>query len=383
MKLSDLVGLTAVDPDQAVAHINTWFGADDLVCLVGMRQHRGRGKNVLSQAMKARDLVGVLRSDNRFEFLEGLTVDEDGNKWNVYVGVSAVEKGVTAVKRGGLDNIAAMPGVWADLDVKSGSFESEEEILAWAKEKLPVPTLAVTTGSGGVHLYWKTEQPLPLFQARELQKRWWSYVAAQAGEKSIDRLIDPSRILRLAGTVRWPKDGETALPAQTVIRYRDPHRKYTLETLYGLSAAAWEEYNTRVTRTRQNDAQRRLEADELAKLALEGKGQWALYAAIASVEETVNQRYTWDEILEPHGWTFLREDYHGRREWARPGRAEKSATTDWVESPNMMSLLSWSEETGLYDLREAGVHLSKYRVLLRLKYNDDATALVKDVLDLK
>jgi hypothetical protein len=45
-----------------------------------------------------------------------------------------------------------------------------------------------------------------------------------------------------------------------------------------------------------------------------------------------------------------------------------------------MSLLSSSEETGLADLKEAGVVLTKYRVALRLWFNDDETKMIEYTL---
>lgn len=380
MKLSDVAGSVTVSPQQAVLHLTSWFMPDDLVVVVGIRQKRGTRKNVIAQVAKASELVAELQSSNGDVLLDGLTMDDDGVQWNVYIAVSAAEHQLASIsKRGGLDNIASMPGVWVDLDIKPGSFSSQDEILQFMREKLPEPSLVIATGSGGVHGYWRTAPPLNLMQAREVQRRWWSHVAEAAGDHAIDKLVDPSRILRLAGTIRWPKEGEDATPAMTHILHVNREIRYSLEQLYNLTSEAWHRYETKINRTRVDDAQRRLAADEMAKLAM-GDGKWATYAAIGMVEELYSELVSWDDILEPNGWTFLREDSQGRREWARPGRGDKSATTDWPESPDVMSLLSWSDDTGLADLREAGLPLSKYRVGLRLMFDDDQTEMIKWVL---
>jgi hypothetical protein len=53
---------------------------------------------------------------------------------------------------------------------------------------------------------------------------------------------------------------------------------------------------------------------------------------------------------------------------------------DYEDSP-VMSLLSMSEETGLADLKDAGINLTKYRVMLRLQYQDDEKKMVEHLVD--
>ena len=51
---------------------------------------------------------------------------------------------------------------------------------------------------------------------------------------------------------------------------------------------------------------------------------------------------------------------------------------DWEGSEgNVMSLMSTSRETGLLDLLEAQIPLTKWRVLVRLSFNDDYDAAMK------
>ncbi len=88
--------------------------------------------------------------------------------------------------------------------------------------------------------------------------------------------------------------------------------------------------------------------------------------------QKIDELLRWDDILVPHGWRFINEGTEGRRLWSRPGGDyRKSAVTDWEGSEgNVMSLMSTSRETGLLDLLEAHIPLTKERVLLRLSFND-------------
>ena len=102
---------------------------------------------------------------------------------------------------------------------------------------------------------------------------------------------------------------------------------------------------------------------------------------LGEIEEMTSDLITWDEILEGYGWEFYRMGSEGRREWARPGKFAKAGVTDWEESPDMLSLFSWSEETGLADLYEADAALTKWRVFLRLVHDDDLESAIADIVE--
>ena len=143
------------------------------------------------------------------EAIESSGVDdliwEDGAKFDLYFGVSTLKEVPPTGKRGGLKNVDRVPGVWADLDVKPGGFETEAEILALL-DKVPIePTAIVLTGSGGVHAYWRFTTPVHCELGGKLSLMWWSLLSELAAPVGIDRLCDPSRILRIPGTLRWPK----------------------------------------------------------------------------------------------------------------------------------------------------------------------------------
>jgi hypothetical protein len=99
------------------------------------------------------------------------------------------------------------------------------------------------------------------------------------------------------------------------------------------------------------------------------------------VEEIFNERSTWDSILIRHRWTYVGSDHEGRRHWARPGQRGKSAHTDYPPSPHVMKLFSNSPETGLAELADAGVALTKFRVCAQLDYGGDTEALTRAIVE--
>ena len=125
-----------------------------------------------------------------------------------------------------------------------------------------------------------------------------------------------------------------------------------------------------------------MSVDELAKSMIDRPevGRWELLQAVSNVEDFVNDHLSWSDILTPHGWKFRRQQGDGSKEWARPGQNARSAVTDYQGSP-VMSLLSMSPATRMSDLLDAGIPLTKYRVLLRLEYDDDEEKLIIDMVD--
>ncbi|UDL16851.1 DNA primase [Arthrobacter phage Atuin] len=367
MKLSDVLGEMEVSSADARLFLQTWFRPDDKICLVGRKSKKvGKYGNTLSQAIIARESVAFTD-----ETLKSLIFSEEA-QWNLYFGVGPIkdEVDVELMKRGKEDNVKYLPGVWADIDVKEKGFTSQESILEFLSSLPLQPSIIVGSGSGGVHAYWKllwSEEG-----NKELAERWWSYLDEAAGEeRKIDKLIDATRILRLPGSVYFPKEGSGGKTA-TVKLLKCDQIQYSIQQLTELSQAAYDVKNKKRDRVLSEDYNQNLNLDLFARDLLGGMGgnRWKMWKALAELEGYVNEHMTWDEILEPHGWTFLRtlSDDRGR-EVARPGRNERSGVVDYEDSP-VMSLLSESEETGLADLKDARIPLTKFRVYLRLQFND-------------
>lgn len=363
MKLSDLTGEVKISAHHATTFIATWFDPEDKIALVGRKSEKTGKLDTLSQSMLAKDFADMSDAD-----LEDLIFDEDGNKYNLYFGVCPIKEDVELKRRGTEANIDYVTGVWADIDIKGKGFSSQEEIIQFLFGLAVQPTIVVGSGSGGIHAYWKLA---PGERGnKELVDRWWSYLDEAAGERSIDKLVDLTRILRLPGSVYFPKEGSGGKIGTVEILYKIPNT-YTIAELYEVSAEAFKIKHERRKALIDRDSNARLDMDGFARDALQGQGgnYWQLLRAISELEDYVNQHMTWAEILEPHGWKWLRTLRDGSNEWARPGRDERSAVVDYEDSP-VMSLLSSSEETGLSDLLDARIPLTKYRVFWRLGFND-------------
>lgn len=376
MKLSEYAGDIDISPSTAVTFVQTWFKPTDQVCVVGRRSIKTGSLDVVSQTMEARELVESLNH----RLMESLIFDPDGSSYNLYIGVCPVREELGLYRRGTKDNVAYSPGVWADIDVKPEGFASESDILSWLTTLPLRPTMICGSGSGGVHAYWRVHWNEEADGA--LVERWWSYLDEMAGERSIDKLVDLTRILRIPGSVYFPKP-TAAEPFKlgTVKLIEVSGITYSVEEIAKISKDAYERRVAKRRRIIDGDAQRRLDVDGIAKGLLKGPGmgRWALMRAIAHVEDLVNESYSWSEILSPHGWTHTKTLRDGSNEWARPGQNDRSAVVDFEGSP-VMSLLSTSEDTGLSDLLDSHIPLTRYRVLLRLHYQDNEEKLVGDVI---
>jgi hypothetical protein len=317
------------------------------------------------------------------EDIWGLARRKDGTVFGSYITLFPLKdpSKVTGGKRGDKSNVGDIYGVFIDFDVKPGAFESRDDVIRFLTEgEIPKPTILVDNGgSGGMHGYWRV--PWDEVGYEELLTRWWAFVQSKS-EVKIDRLIDSTRLSRMPSSIYWPKEGSDGKPGTVSVVWADgPH--YTVQELEELTEDAYNNRKERISRTIAEHSRQRLSASEIAaELGVGGAmNQWSLYAAIATLEENFDQLYTWADILQPMGWTFLKIDGQGRHEYARPGRMEKSATVEWPESPNMMSLLSESEETGLAHLKEAGVALTKFQVALTLYWNGDTKKMAVDIVN--
>lgn len=302
-------------------------------------------------------------------------------EWNLYMSVSLMkDPPKDSRKKGGKHDVTSVPGVWVDLDTdKSGFFDDENECLTFLRE-LPQevwPTIVVATGTGGVHAYWRCERDLEPDEAEALCTMWWTYLSERTDRK-IDKLVNCDRVMKLPGSVRWPKVTGDA-PALVRLLYADGERRVLVESLKRYAEPVYNEYLDSVRRRRERVTRGRLEA---AQVAGELSG-WNMLIALSTVEDAFNEEYTWDEILGPLGWVKLDQDAEGRDIWARPGLASwelhKSASTDYQGS-HVMTLFSDSEETGLAHLLDTGATLTKYRVFVETVWNGDEAGFVRAYL---
>lgn len=387
MKLDSMYGSMKIDPSQAINLIKTWFQPSDIVVLSGKRVERISGENnVMSQCMTAQEMVQSLSAEDGYDILQELCISPRATDLYINVGSprGVLSSAATRVREADLDNVI---GVIGDFDVKEGSFNSTEDILTFLSSLEIQPTMIVSSGSGGVHAWWKFSQPesgvIPVAYGKELALRWWSHINLASQRNygaSIDKLVDTARMLRLPGTVHWPRHSLVGnLGAVELLSHTGPQTTPT--RILEVSADAWGERLIRVSNTREKDKSLTIETTKFAEVLAGNK--WQQLYAVANIEEFFNDKISWETVLGAAGWSYYRTDSAGRDEWSRPGReGEKSACVNWKDSPDVMSLLSTSHDTNLLDLLDADIPLTKWRVSLRLNFSDDYQMMVNRVMEL-
>lgn len=376
MKFSSYAGDISIDPTHLQTFVKAWYNESDTIVLVAISVDAPRRK-VMSQTILAKDLLEATPQE-----IEDLCM-LGAEKFNTYVSVFPVkdENNVSFYSRGTKEDIKEVYGVFADLDVKTGAFNDKFEIRDFLYSLDVAPTLIIDNGkNGGVHAYWRLADDE--IADEELLFMWWCYLSSKT-DKKIDRLLDCTRISRMPSGIYWPKPG-TDDTSDTVKVVRSDGPRHPLKKLQEVSKEAFEERKKKINDTIERD---RLSKEEIKDIATEiyseyaGDGYpWKAKLAIARLEDVVNEELSWDEILLPVGWSLKRELRDEAREWARPGQDARSAVTDYVHDDgkvsHVMSLFSESEETNLQDLLDANIVLTKYRVYLRLVFNDDEQAML-------
>lgn len=368
-----------VDSGQAIEFLSTWFEPGDLVNITCMRAEKsGSGKDLNSQTHPVEEIIQALKEDP--DCLKNIVwTPFTGIEWNVYVGVcTSKTQPKSMFKRGGKDNIAIIPGYWADIDCKAGGFANTDEAMEWVHSLAVKPTMIISSGTG-LHVYWKFERST-IYNDSAGPEAWGNYLQAMAPEDIfLDKVYDESRVLKLPGCVRFAKSIEennslVRIIENTGLTYDQSHLRRFAEPFH-------QEQEKVVKRFRDKEESLIFRVED--HYFGEKEHFFSRILKQALMEEKVNDFYTWDEILmHPKvDWTITKEYRDGSRQWMRAGEgaSERSAVTDFEHSP-VMSLLSDSDQTNLSDLKYAGVPLTRYRVLLRLVYGDVVEDMLKDVM---
>lgn len=261
-------------------------------------------------------------------------------------------------ERGGSENVLALPGLWADIDIAGPGHQTKETLppntdaaqRIIATSGLPPPTLWVYTG-GGVYPWWLLNHPHEISDDAEdvaaLSAGWQRIIfhaAAKLGWHYGTGVGDLARVLRIPGTVNRKEGLERPcrILSATSTRYR-------LDELYealadGLAAIP-EPEAPRLTVARHDDGSVS-PGDDYA-----GKVDWA-------------------DILTRHGWRFSRQRGEVRY-WVRPGKTSPgiSATTNALGTDR---LYVFSTDAGF----EVGSH-SKLNAYAVLEHGGDMRAAGK------
>ncbi len=378
--LSDL--LPPVDAAQATRHLEVLHaGASGFLSLVLLGARR-RERHCF---VPAESLVPAADPAASLAELQDV-VDA---RWNVYTACSAF-RAVPERGRGTRQDLGSVPGVWADLDVKPGTegyFQDEAGLAAFAA-RLPPPTLSVASGSGGRHLYWLAKERLEPDEGERLLRAWLDFLRAEAGEYVIEYVHDGPRILRLAGTVRWPKEGDAqADRPMRVALLEDRGPRWDAAELALLASSAHDE----ACAMRDERRARRDKKDLERRANLDNRGL-DLHVYDHAVRR-FNVMEDWARLLGPTGWTLFSDQRDGAarcRYWTRPGKPTsmgKSASTDWVNDDGtpstVMTIYSLDDE--LAHLREnldtSDAHglCTKYHFAKVMLYDDNEEALLRAI----
>ena len=120
-------------------------------------------------------------------------------------------------------NLVACKNLYMDLDVKEGAYKSTDEALAAFRDfliacHLPMATIIVGSGSGGLHVYWTLNVE---FEPREFRRMASQLVAAgtQHGLMFDKQCTsDAIRLLRIPGTWNF-KGGQEAIAKPVTLMY--------------------------------------------------------------------------------------------------------------------------------------------------------------------
>lgn len=139
---------------------------------------------------------GALFGIGRIEDAVTFAVEMNNDGKNVYVGVNPRKPGTKMSKRASDSDVEIAIWQFADID--------KNEAVETLKPKLALPpNLNVITGrtpNPRPHLYWLLDEPV--HNLAEWSARQQGLAAKLGG----DPVINPSRIMRLAGTVNYPTD---------------------------------------------------------------------------------------------------------------------------------------------------------------------------------
>ncbi|MBN2319729.1 MAG: hypothetical protein JXR49_11655, partial [Acidobacteria bacterium] len=158
-----------------------------------------------------------------YETLASKQCRELAENHDVYFGVGLLREALSPDRRGRAEDVVAIPGLWADIDIKGPNHSQEnlpgsiEDALALARSLPLKPTLIVFSG-GGIQAYWLFKKLWVFGSAEErdraakLSKRFQATLLAGASKRGwkIDNTADLARVLRVPGMYNR-KNGQVAV----------------------------------------------------------------------------------------------------------------------------------------------------------------------------
>lgn len=158
------------------------------------------------------DLHGFNRDELRSDAI-------DGHALYLVVGDASTASG----KAGGVTDadITAVPALFVEWD----DLTTDEQLIAWQRLGLPTPTLMLTTGGKSVHAYWRLQQPLAPAEWKAVTSRLIAHCSSDKACRN------PSRVMRLAGSLYIDKATGKPTGARAEIAHEAPDAIYALEQI--------------------------------------------------------------------------------------------------------------------------------------------------------
>ena len=379
-----------LDEALAVEFLKAWhggLGGDPIIGIFALPS-RGTVFSALSTVIEATEGSGL------DELVYPSASGASGIPQTVYHSVGVLKR-VPARGRGKAADYAAHPGLWVDLDVKDGAFGSQSAIheFIWTEMRDLKPNIVVNSGGGGCHLYWSVAGGVDAGDSRELVRRMQLLVRERSG-LGVDDVSDATRVLRLPGTAWFKRShSQVTASAKVTMQWCDPlvgggggagNGGLDLGELAEATDDLWTAWKKDRQKLRSAFFAKEQEAQErwVGPLVIDLESGGNVFAQAALMErarEEFPRMVSWEAILEPAGWVKSGPpDDEGHQEWTRPcAPGEKvnprSLVTGWIGSPDVASLLSDSERTGLQRLSRAGVALTKLNVAAELWFQGSTT----------
>ncbi len=117
------------------------------------------------------------------------------------------------------ENVSLIKSLWFDIDVKPKAYETTDAAKAdlyrvITEAKLPMPTAAVLSGSGGLHVYWVLDKALTLNEWQPLADALAECGKRHGLDADFGITIDAARVLRIPGT--FNRKGDQNNPVQLI-----------------------------------------------------------------------------------------------------------------------------------------------------------------------
>ena len=163
---------------------------------------------------------------------------EWATKENLYIGVGCLQERPD-YGRGTEDQVCAIPGVWADIDVR-GEVHKAANLPPTLADAMSIirgvgvrPSLIVESGYG-LQAWWLFKEPWVFTSdrdrhaAKSLAVRWQALLRREASrnEWTVDATADLTRVLRIPGTINHKISGSPKL-----VKYHDTGLRYSEHTL--------------------------------------------------------------------------------------------------------------------------------------------------------